>query len=91
MSQKRTLERARKAKRGGKTPTTQAAEFVRDEMRHVRRGKHGARSTKQAIAFGREISSSLAEERKHGDQTICQERARGDQTLAEERDRTDET
>jgi signal transduction histidine kinase len=91
MSEKRTLERARKAKRGGKTPTTQAAEFVRDEIRHVRRGKHGARSTKQAIAIGREISASLKEERRHGDEIIRQERARGDQTLTGERDRTDET
>ena len=46
------LERARKAKREGKAPTTQAGEFVREEMEHIREGKHGARSTKQAIAIG---------------------------------------
>jgi hypothetical protein len=40
------------ARREGKAPTTQAGEFVREEIEHVRRGKHGARSTKQAIAIG---------------------------------------
>src|SRR2546421_4045960 len=52
MPEKRTLERARKARREGKSPTTQAGEFVREEMHHIREGKHGARSTKQAIAIG---------------------------------------
>jgi len=52
MPEKKTLERARKAKREGKSPTTQAGEFVREEIEHVREGKHGARSTKQAIAIG---------------------------------------
>jgi hypothetical protein len=50
--EKRTLERARRDKREGKAPTTQAGEFVREEMDHIREGKHGARSTKQAIAIG---------------------------------------
>jgi hypothetical protein len=52
MPEKRTLERARQAKRRGKRPTSQAGEFVREEMHHIRAGKHGARSTKQAIAIG---------------------------------------
>ncbi|HEV8675692.1 MAG TPA: DUF6496 domain-containing protein [Methylomirabilota bacterium] len=52
MPEKKTLERARRAKREGKAPTTQAGEFVREEMEHIRKGKHGARSTKQAIAIG---------------------------------------
>ena len=52
MPEKRTLERARKAKRQGKSPTTQAGEFVREEIHHIREGKHGARSTEQAIAIG---------------------------------------
>jgi hypothetical protein len=52
MPEKKTLERARKAKRQGKRPTTQAGEFVREEIEHVREGKHGVRSTKQAIAIG---------------------------------------
>jgi hypothetical protein len=52
MPEKRTIQRARKQKRRGKAGSTQAGEFVREEMHHVRRGKHGARSTKQAIAIG---------------------------------------
>src|SRR5947208_6237427 len=52
MPEQRTVERARKARRKGKAPTTQAGEFVREEMEHVRSGKHGARSAKQAIAIG---------------------------------------
>jgi hypothetical protein len=52
MPEKKTLERAREAKRKGKAPTTQAGEFVREEIHHVREGKHGARSAKQAIAIG---------------------------------------
>src|SRR5262249_37297390 len=52
MPEKRTIERARQAKREGKAPTTQAGEFVRETMEHIRQGKHGARSTKQAIAIG---------------------------------------
>lgn len=52
MPERRTLERARKDARAGKAPSTQAGEFVREEVRHIREGKHGARSTKQAIAIG---------------------------------------
>jgi hypothetical protein len=52
MPEKETLERARRDKREGKAPSTQAGEFVREEIHHVREGKHGARSTKQAIAIG---------------------------------------
>jgi len=52
MPEKQTLKRARAAKRRGKRPTSQAGEFVREEMHHIRGGKHGARSTKQAIAIG---------------------------------------
>jgi hypothetical protein len=52
MPERKTIERARKAKREGKAPTTQAGEFVHEEMEHIREGKHGARSTKQAIAIG---------------------------------------
>ena len=52
MPEKKTMQRARRAKRRGKAPTTQAGEFVREEIEHVREGKHGARSTKQAIAIG---------------------------------------
>ena len=52
MPEKKTLERARKDKAEGKAPTTQAGEFVREEMEHIREGKHGASSPQQAIAIG---------------------------------------
>ena len=52
MPEKETLRRARRAKSRGKSSSTQAAEFVREELRHIREGKHGARSTRQAIAIG---------------------------------------
>jgi hypothetical protein len=52
MPEKATLERAQRDKREGKAPSTQAGEFVKEEMDHVREGKHGARSAKQAIAIG---------------------------------------
>lgn len=52
MPEKKTLERARQDKRRGKAPSTQAGEFVKEEMDHVGEGKHGARSAKQAIAIG---------------------------------------
>jgi hypothetical protein len=52
MPEKKTIERARRDAREGKAPSTQAGEFVREEMEHVREGKHGARNTKQAIAIG---------------------------------------
>ena len=52
MPERRTLDRARAEKRAGKSASTQAGEFVREEMEHIREGKHGARSAKQAIAIG---------------------------------------
>src|SRR5688572_12033277 len=52
MPEKQTIERARRDKREGKSPSSQAGEFVREEIHHVREGKHGVRSTKQAIAIG---------------------------------------
>ena len=52
MPEKKIIESARKDKREGKAPSTQAGEFVRAEMEHIREGKHGARSAKQAIAIG---------------------------------------
>jgi hypothetical protein len=60
MPEKRTIERARKDKRAGKSATTQAGEFVREEIRKIRRGEHGARSAQQAIAIG------LSEARRAG-------------------------
>jgi hypothetical protein len=52
MPDKKTIERAKRDKREGKAPSTQAGEFVREEIEHVREGKHGVRNTKQAIAIG---------------------------------------
>jgi hypothetical protein len=52
MPERKTIERARKDAREGKAPSTQAGEFVREEIEHIREGKHGARSPEQAIAIG---------------------------------------
>jgi hypothetical protein len=52
MPDRETIERAREDAREGKSPSTQAGEFVREEMHHIREGKHGAASSKQAIAIG---------------------------------------
>lgn len=60
MPEKNALKRARQDAREGKSASTQAGEFVRDVMRHIRQGKHGAASTKQAIAIG------LSEARRAG-------------------------
>src|SRR2546423_10818160 len=60
MPEKRTIERACKEARAGKAPSTQAGEFARETMHHIRKGKHGARSTKQAIAI------SLSKARRAG-------------------------
>jgi hypothetical protein len=60
MPDKRTIEKAHRDRREGKSASTQAGEFVRDEIDKIRRGEHGARSTKQAIAIG------LSEARRAG-------------------------
>ena len=52
MPEKSTIQRAKRAKRRGASPSTQAGEFVREEMHHIREGEHGAKSAKQAIAIG---------------------------------------
>jgi len=52
MPEQETIERAREDEREGKSPSTQAGEFVREEMEHIREGEHGARSPEQAIAIG---------------------------------------
>jgi hypothetical protein len=52
MPEQKVIQRARKKAREGRSPSTQAGEFVREEMEHIKQGKHGARSTKQAIAIG---------------------------------------
>ena len=60
MPEDETLERAREDEREGKSPSTQAGEFVREEMEHIREGEHGASSAKQAIAIGFSHSLLLA-------------------------------
>ena len=69
MPEKRTLEAARRDKRAGKSASTQAGEFVREEMHHIREGKHGAKSAKQAIAIGlskaRRAGVDLPDEKGH--------------------------
>lgn len=52
MPEKKTVKKAQKDLRQGKSPSTAAGEFVHEEIEHIREGKHGARSTKQAIAIG---------------------------------------
>src|SRR5687768_7044698 len=52
MPEKKTIKRAQKDKRQGKSASTQAGEFVREEIHHIREGNHGARSAKQAVAIG---------------------------------------
>jgi hypothetical protein len=52
MPERQTIQRARQKAKEGKAPTTQAGEFVAEEVHHIREGKHGARSAKQAIAIG---------------------------------------
>jgi hypothetical protein len=52
MPEEETIERAREDERQGLSPSTQAGEFVREEMEHIREGEHGARSPEQAIAIG---------------------------------------
>jgi hypothetical protein len=60
MPEKRTIKKAREDKRAGKSASTQAGEFVREQIHKIRRGVHGARSAKQAIAIG------LSEARRSG-------------------------
>jgi hypothetical protein len=76
MPEKRTIEKARKDAREGKSPSTQAGEFVREEMDHIREGKHGARSAEQAIAIGlskaRRAGVKLAPPKTASEQTRAQ-------------------
>ena len=80
MPEPETIRRARKDAREGKSPSTQAGEFVREEIHHVREGKHGARSTKQAIAIGlskaRRAGVKLPKRGKSAKRTTSRSRAR---------------
>lgn len=76
MPSRKVINRARKDAREGKAPSTQAGEFVREEMEHVRRGKHGASSPKQAIAIG------LSKARQAGVRIPARGKSRKKQTTA---------
>src|SRR6266511_1201616 len=82
MPKKQTIERAHRATREGKSPSTQAGEFVREEIEDIRAGKHGARSTKQAIAIGlskaRHAGVKLAPPRKGAASEEVQHKAERD-------------
>ena len=82
MPEKKTIARAKKDKAEGKAPTTQAGEFVREEMEHIRKGKHGARSPQQAIAIGlskaRRTGVDLPAPRKGTTSETTRERAERD-------------
>lgn len=82
MPEKKTVERAKRDKAEGKAPTTQAGEFVREEMEHIREGKHGARSPQQAIAIGlskaRRAGVELAPPKKGATSETTRKRAERD-------------
>lgn len=71
MPEKKTIQRARKAKAEGKAPSTQAGAFVKEEMEHMKKGKHPVKSRKQAIAIG------LSKARKAGVKVPPKGRASG--------------
>jgi len=88
MPEPQTIKRARQDAREGKSPSTQAGEFVREEIHHVREGKHGARSPQQAIAIG------LSKARRAGvklpapkGSAAVREKATQDQRAAERRNK----
>jgi len=95
MPERKTIERARKAKREGKAPTTQAGEFVHEEIEHVREGKHGARSAKQAIAIGlskaRRAGVKVPAPRKGRASASTRKRARRDLRASQRRSRKTST
>ena len=82
-----TIERAHEDAREGKSPSTQAGEFVREEMEHVREGKHGARSTKQAIAIGLSKARRAGVKLPPGKRTSKRTRRKAKQDLAKGRKR----
>ncbi|MDO8542494.1 MAG: DUF6496 domain-containing protein [Opitutaceae bacterium] len=79
MPEQQTLQRARRDAAEGKSPSTQAGEFVREQIHHIREGKYGARSTKQAIAIG------LSEARRAG-VPLAPPKGRGDVSRKARRD-----
>ena len=92
MPEPQTLERAHQAEREGKSPSTQAGEFVREEMHHIREGKHGAQSAKQAIAIGlskaRRAGVKLSVPRKGRVSKETREQAKRDAAVGRRHDKT---
>src|SRR3954464_14510155 len=82
MPEKKTIAKARQDKKEGKAPSTQAGEFVREEIEHVRQGKHGARSTKQAIAIGLSKARRAGVPVQPGKRTSPETREKAEQDLA---------
>jgi len=82
MPEAKTLARAHRDEEEGKSPGTQAGEFVREEIDHIREGKHGARSSKQAIAIGlskaRRAGVKLAQPKKGTQPSSVRKRAASD-------------
>jgi hypothetical protein len=99
MPEQEVIERVQRDKEEGKSPSTRAGEFVREEMHHIREGKHGAANTKQAIAIGLskarragvELSqpsgrNTSARTRKQAQRDSAKDR-RGNRTLSKRRSR----
>src|SRR6476469_8830184 len=88
MPEKKTIERAKQDKREGKSPSTQAGEFVRETIEHIREGKHGARSPKQAIAIGlskaRRAGVKLPPPKKGRTSTRTRQQAKRDEAKGEQ-------
>jgi hypothetical protein len=87
MPEKKTLERARRDRREGKSASTQAGGFVREEFHHIREGKHGARSTKQAIAIGLSKARRAGVKLGPGERTSRETRERAERDLEKGTDR----
>jgi hypothetical protein len=87
MPEKKTTEKAHQDKREGKSASTQAGEYVHEEIEHVREGKHGARSAKQAIAIGlskaRRDGVKLAPPKKGAASEATRKRAKSDEKAGE--------
>jgi hypothetical protein len=88
MPEREVIRRARRDAELGKSPSTQAGEFVREEMRHIREGKHGARSSKQAIAIGLSKARRSGVKLRAGKGTSARTRSQARRDLAKGRKRT---
>src|SRR6185369_5512331 len=85
MPEEEVIERAREDEREGKSPSTQAGEFVREEIEHIREGKHGARSPEQAIAIGLSKARRAGVDLEPGPRTSAATRKRARRDLAKGR------